>query len=69
MRSWERRTRASIEVELVDSQSGERVAAAVASKKGKRYFAGLKGYKKWGDVKAAFDSWAKDFRKAVDRAH
>ena len=60
--------RATIEIELVDSQTGERVAIAVATAKGKRYFAGISGMKRWGDVKKAFEKWAKQFRVSLDNA-
>jgi hypothetical protein len=58
-----------IEGELLDSVSGERVAAFVTSKSGRRWFSGLNAYKKWGDINAAFRSWAKNFRKRLDQAN
>ena len=61
--------RASIEAEMIDSQSGERMVAVVTSKQGRRFFSGLRGMKKWGDVEAAFKQWAKMFRERVDQAH
>jgi hypothetical protein len=61
---------ASIEGEMVDSQSGERVVAFATSKAGgRRWFSGLSGYKKWADIEAAFRSWAKNFRERLDEAH
>jgi hypothetical protein len=61
--------RASIEAEMLDSQSGERTVAVVTSKQGRRFFSGLRGIKKWGDVEAAFKQWAKAFRERLDQAH
>jgi len=61
--------KASIEGELLDSDSGERMAAFVTSRSGRRWFAGLKGYKQWGDVNAAFQTWAKNFAARVKQAH
>lgn len=61
--------RVGIEGEMVDSVSGERMVAFVTGKGGRRWFSGLKAYKKWGDIEAAFRSWAKEFRKRVDQLH
>lgn len=58
-----------IEGDMIDSVSGERMVAFVTSKGGRRWFSGLKAYKKWGDIEAAFRSWAKDFRKRLDQLH
>jgi hypothetical protein len=38
------------------------------SKTGGRSFSGLKQFKSWGDIEAAFNSWAKDFRQRLDAA-
>lgn len=59
----------SIEGEMVDSVSGERLVAFVTSKGGRRWFSGFNAFKKWGDIEAAFRSWAKDFRQRIDQAH
>jgi len=59
----------SIEGEFLESASRERVAAFVTSKSGRRYFAGLNTVKKWGDIEAAFRSWAKELRKRLDGVH
>lgn len=59
----------SIEGEMLDSTSGDRLVAFVTSKGGRRWFSGFNAYKKWGDIEAAFRSWAKDFRKRVDEVH
>ncbi len=47
--------RATIEVEIVDAQTGERLAAAVDERVGTK----LSSFKKWQGVKDAFDYWAK----------
>lgn len=59
---------ASIEVEMLDGESGERVAAVVAQRRARRLGGLIKGSKRWGDVKAAFKSWAKMFRKRLDQS-
>lgn len=58
-----------IEGEMTDSVSGERMVAFVTGKGGRRWFSGLNAYKKWGDIEAAFRSWAKNFRKRLDELH
>jgi Protein of unknown function (DUF3313) len=58
-----------IEGEILDSASGERLVAFVTGKGGRRWFAGLNTVKKWGDIEAAFRSWAKDFRARLDEVH
>src|SRR5580704_13160470 len=58
-----------IEGEMIDSASGERMVAFVTGKGGRRWFSGLNAYKKWGDIEAAFRSWAKNFRKRLDELH
>ena len=59
----------SIEGEIDNSVSGERMVAFMTSKSGRRFFAGFNAYKKWGDIQAAFRSWAKNFRERLDEAH
>jgi hypothetical protein len=59
----------SIEGEMVDSASGEIDMAFMTSKSGRRFFSGLKAFQKWGDIDAAFRSWAKNFRQRLDKAH
>jgi Protein of unknown function (DUF3313) len=59
----------SIEGEMVDSASGEVQMAFMTSKSGRRFFSGLKAFQKWGDIDAAFKSWAKNFRARLDLAH
>jgi hypothetical protein len=58
-----------IEGEMLDSVSGERLAAFVTGKGGRRWFSGFNAFKKWGDIEAAFRSWAKNFRERLDEAH
>ncbi len=59
----------NIEGEILDSVSGERLVAFVTGKSGRRWFSGLNTVKKWGDIQAAFRSWAKEFRKRLDEVH
>ncbi|MDX2494980.1 MAG: DUF3313 domain-containing protein [Desulfuromusa sp.] len=55
---------AATEIEVLDSVTGERLAAAVDRRQGgKSAFRG-----KWEDTKAAFDFWAKRFRERLDEA-
>jgi hypothetical protein len=61
--------RVSIEGEMLDSTSGERQAAFVTGKGGRRWFSGLSGFKKWADIEAAFRAWSKNFRERLDDAH
>lgn len=61
--------RVSIEGEMLDSTSGERQAAFVTGKGGRRWFSGLSGFKKWADIEAAFRTWAKNFRQRLDEVH
>jgi hypothetical protein len=58
----------SVEGEFVDSVSGAPQVEFMATKTGRRYFSGLKQFKSWGDIEAAFKSWAKDFRQRSDAA-
>ena len=61
--------RVSIEGEMGDSASGQVEMAFMTSKSGRRFFSGLKAFQKWGDIDAAFRSWAKNFRPRLDKAH
>jgi len=58
---------ASLEAELVDSQTGEQIGALVESQLGDRL--SLDGLSTWGDAKAIMDDWAGRFRKRLDEAH
>ncbi len=53
---------AATEMEFLDAQSGERLAAAVDRRQGGK--AAFRG--KWKDTKDAFDYWAKRFRERLD---
>ena len=59
---------ASMEAEAVDSQSGERVLAVVASGKGS-FFAFKAGLESLGHAKEVIGKWAERFAKRVDKAH
>ncbi len=59
---------ASVEVEFLDSQTNERLAAAIDTKTGKKYKI-IKGAKKWGHAKDAFKFWSKRLRKWLDDVH
>jgi hypothetical protein len=58
---------ATLEAELVDSQTGEQIGAIVESQIGERL--SLDGYSTWGDAKGIMDRWAKRFRTRLDEAH
>lgn len=58
---------ATLEAELVDSQTGRQIGALVESQSGKRL--SFDGYSTWGDAKAVMDRWAKRFRERLDEAH
>ncbi len=61
---------ASVEVEILDSLTEERIAAMVDTRQGgRRFFSFISGMKKWSDVQAAFRSWAKEFHEILDAAH
>lgn len=61
--------RVSIEGEMLDSVSGERVMAFMTSKGGRRWFSGLNRFRTWGDIERAFRTWARNFRERMDAAH
>lgn len=56
---------ASIEVEFLNAETGERVAAAVDRKTGSRMKA-WQGFKRWGDTRGAFRSWGKELKIALE---
>ena len=58
---------ASMEGEVLDSETGEAIAAVVQSQSGSRL--SLDGMSDWGDVKAIIDGWAKEFKGRFDAAH
>lgn len=57
---------ASLEAELVDSQTGEQIVALLESQLGDRL--SLAGLSTWGDAKAVMDDWAQRFRQRLDEA-
>lgn len=61
--------RAAIEVDMLDSLTNARVAAFADRKAGRAYFNGLRPYRRWGDVEAAFAAWAREFRIRLDAIH
>ncbi len=58
---------ASMEGELVDSQTGEQIAATIQTQQGDRL--SLDGFSEWSSAKAVMDDWAKSFKKRIDAAH
>lgn len=60
---------ASIEVEILDSVSGDRLVAIVDAKKGRRFANLSKSTREFGDVKGAFKKWAKELRERLDEVH
>ncbi len=58
---------ASLEAELIDSQTHKQIGAIVESQLGERL--SLDGYSDWGDAKAIMDGWAKRFRERLDESH
>jgi hypothetical protein len=59
---------ASMEAEFIDSQTNERLGAAIDTKAGEKYKV-VKGMDKWGHAKDAFNFWAKRLRTWLDEVH
>jgi hypothetical protein len=59
---------ASMEAELLDSLTNERLGAAIDRKAAGKYKI-VKGMTKWGHAKDAFNFWAKRLRKWLDEVH
>lgn len=57
---------ASLEAELLDSQTGSQIGAIVESQLGSRL--SLEGLSKWGDAKAVMDDWAKRLKQRLDES-
>ena len=55
---------ATVEAELLDSQTNQRLIAIVDSRAGKKSSVS-KGATEWGQVKAIFDTWAQSFAKRL----
>ncbi len=58
---------ASMEAEMIDSQTGRQIGAVVESQSGSRL--SMAGISSWGDAKAVMDNWAKKLKKRLDDAH
>jgi len=58
---------AAMEAELIDSVTGQQIAAIMEYQKGSRL--SLEGLSKYGDAKAVMKGWAQRFRKRLDEAH
>jgi hypothetical protein len=56
---------ASIEVEILDSMTNERIGAAIDTRPGGK----MEGFSKWGAVEGAFEFWAKRLRHWLDETH
>ncbi len=56
----------SVPANVSEDYQGSETAASGES--GRRFFSGLKAFQKWGDIDAAFRSWAKNFRQRLDKA-
>lgn len=59
---------ASMEAELLDSMTNERIGAVIDTKAAEKSKLG-EGLKKWGHAKDAFKFWAKRLRKWLDEVH
>ncbi len=59
---------ATMECEVLDSVTGERLVAVVDRETGRRMM-NFSSMKSMGDAKAALREWAKDFRKNLQRIH
>lgn len=59
---------ASMEAELLDALTNERLGAAIDTKSAEKYKI-KKGMSKWGHAKDAFEFWAKRLRFFLDEAH
>lgn len=57
----------TVEVELQDSVTGERLAAAVDSRAGTKDITSGRTFQKWGDVEAAAEFWAQRITRAMIR--
>ena len=57
--------KAAIEMELQDSQTGQRLAAAVDERAGRKYTGKFDKFEKYHTVEDAFDYWAKKLKKRL----
>jgi hypothetical protein len=58
---------ASLEAEILDSQTGRQIGAVIESQLGNRI--SIDGLSEWGDAKAIMDGWANRLRQRLDEAH
>ena len=58
---------ASMEAELVDSQTKQQLAAVIQTDKQSPL--SLEGLNDWGSAEAVKEKWAKDLKKRLDKAH
>ena len=59
---------ATMECEVLDSATGERLVAVVDTDRGRRMF-NFKSMKSKGDARSAMREWARDFRRNLQRIH
>ena len=59
---------ATMECEVLDSATGERLVAVVDTDRGRRML-NFRSMKSMGDAKAAMREWARDFRRNLQRIH
>ena len=57
---------AAMEGEVVDSQSGDQIAAVIQTQKGNAL--SLAGYSEWSSAETVLKDWAKKFRERLDKA-
>ena len=60
---------ASMEAELVDSQTGERIVGYMASRKGRAFVNYKNLITQYGDTKGALKYWAQNLRERLDEMH
>jgi len=59
---------AGMEMELVDSVTGQTIGAAIDNQKGSRLSLAA-GVKWFGHAQAVMENWAEDLKKFIDQAH
>jgi hypothetical protein len=57
--------KASVELEILDSQTGERLVAAVDERAGRKYTGKFDKFQKYHTVEDAFDFWAEKLKKRL----
>ena len=57
--------KASVELEILDSQTGERLVAAVDERAGRKYTGKFDKFQKYHTVEDAFDFWTKKLKKRL----